>query len=119
MILVDTDVVSETMRRSPDPAVIAWLDAQAAETMYLSAVSMAELLSGIAVLPEGRRKADLGLSLGARAAALFGGRVLLFDLAAAETYAAIVAREGLKSVGAMMLRSTPPRGGDRRRRPEG
>src|SRR5579862_4090771 len=64
MILLDTNVVSETMRRSPDRTVVAWLDAQAAETLHLSAVSLVELLFGIASLPDGRRKVELGLALG-------------------------------------------------------
>jgi predicted nucleic acid-binding protein len=92
MILVDTNVVSETMRLKPDPAVIAWLDAQAVESLYLSAISMAELLLGVAVLPEGRRKSELGSSLLAQAAALFGDRVLPFDLPAAQAYATLVSR---------------------------
>lgn len=92
MILIDTNVVSETMRAAPATRVVAWLDAQVAETLYVSAVSMAELLSGVAVLPDGRRKIELGPMLGTRAAALFGGRILPFDLAAAEAYAGIVAR---------------------------
>jgi predicted nucleic acid-binding protein len=92
MILVDTNVVSEMMRRAPDPKVVAWLDAQVAETLYLSAVSLAELLLGIAVLPDGRRKVELGLSLGGRAAALFGPRVLAFDYAAAKAFAAAVSQ---------------------------
>jgi predicted nucleic acid-binding protein len=92
MILVDTNVVSEMMRQTPDANVVAWLDAQAAETLYLSAVSLAELLLGIAVLPDSRRKVELGLSLGRQAAALFGARVLAFDEAAATAFAAAVSR---------------------------
>jgi predicted nucleic acid-binding protein len=92
MILVDTNVVSETMRRSPDPKVVAWLDAQAAETLHLSAVSLAELLLGIAVMPDGRRKAELELSLGGQALALFGPRLLAFDEATATAYASVIAQ---------------------------
>jgi predicted nucleic acid-binding protein len=92
MILVDTNVVSETMHPSPSPQVIAWLDNQTFETLFLAAVSFAELLYGIAVLPEGRRKIRLATSLAERAALLFGDRVLPFDLAAAEAYAIIVSR---------------------------
>ena len=91
MILVDTNVVSETMRQTPNPKVVAWLDAQMAETLHLSAVSLAELLVGIAVLPDGRRKFDLGLSL-ERAAGFFGPRVLAFDETAAKAYAELFSR---------------------------
>lgn len=92
MILLDTNVVSETMRATPEPRVVAWLDAQLAETLHLSAVSLAELLLGIAVLPDGKRKVQLAVDLTTRAAALFGERVLPFDAGAASMYADIVSR---------------------------
>jgi hypothetical protein len=92
MILVDTNVVSEMMRHTPEPRVVEWLDAQAAETLYFSTVSLAELLLGIATLPDGRRKVELGLSLAEQAVALFGARVLAFDVAAAHAYAEVVGR---------------------------
>ncbi len=91
MILVDTNVVSETMRRAPDARVIEWFDAQSPGSVYLSAVSLAELLFGIALLPDGRRKQALDAGLGDRLAALFGENVLPFDSEAARAYARIVA----------------------------
>ena len=54
MILLDTNVVSEAMKPEPNPAVRNWLDEQAAETLYLSSVTVAELMFGIGVLPKGR-----------------------------------------------------------------
>jgi predicted nucleic acid-binding protein len=92
MILVDTNVVSETMRRSPEVKVVAWLNSQASETLHLSAISLAELMLGMAVIPNGRRKTELGLALGERALGLFGARVLAFDEAAASAYASVVSR---------------------------
>ena len=92
MILVDTNVISETMRATPEPRVVDWLDSQAAETLYVSTVSLAELLLGIAILPDGRRKVALGLVLGEQAALLFGDRVLPFDAGAARADAVVVAR---------------------------
>ncbi|EKQ5826281.1 PIN domain-containing protein, partial [Vibrio parahaemolyticus] len=56
MIVLDTNVVSEAMKPEPDPAVRAWLNEQSAETLYLSSVTLAELLFGIAALPNGKRK---------------------------------------------------------------
>ncbi|MCL4696581.1 MAG: PIN domain-containing protein, partial [Burkholderiaceae bacterium] len=56
MIVLDTNVVSEAMRPQPDVTVLAWLNAQAAETLYLSSVTLAELLFGITSLPSGKRK---------------------------------------------------------------
>ena len=63
MILLDTNVVSEPMRQQPDPRVQNWLDAQAVETLYLSAVSLSELLLGIENLPTGKRRRALAASL--------------------------------------------------------
>ena len=92
MILVDTNVVSETMRHLPEPRVIDWLDAQAAETLYLSTVSLAELLFGVTVLPEGCRRIALGLALVEKAALLFDERMLPFDVEAAKAYATVMSR---------------------------
>jgi len=56
MIVLDTNVVSEAMKPEPEATVRAWLNDQAAETLYLSSVTLAELLFGIRALPAGRRK---------------------------------------------------------------
>ena len=86
MIVLDTNVVSEAMKATPNPVVLAWLDEQAAETLYLSSVTLAELLFGIGVLPAGRRKEALTQMLDGLLA-LFEDRVLAFDTAAARRYA--------------------------------
>ncbi len=93
MIALDTNVVSEAMRPQPSPVVVAWLNAQAAETLYLSSVTLAELLFGIGALPAGVKKDRLARALD-RLLALFPGRVLPFDQDAARRYAdmAVVAR---------------------------
>lgn len=93
MIVLDTNVVSEAMRPQPSPVVVAWLNAQAAETLYLSSVTFAELLFGIGALPAGVKKDRLARALD-RLLALFPGRVLPFDQDAARRYAdmAVVAR---------------------------
>ena len=92
MILLDTNVVSEPMRPNPDRKVLAWLDAQAGENLYLSTVSLAELLLGIESLPSGKRRKVLAAALDEQIITLFGKRIVPFDLAAAETYAKIVTR---------------------------
>ncbi len=92
MILIDTNVVSETMRADPQPTVVKWLNAQAAKTLYFAALSLAELLYGIALLPDGRRKVELGLVLSKQVEIFFGERVLFFDVAAAEAYADVMSR---------------------------
>jgi len=97
MILLDTNVVSEAMKPSGDPIVRAWLNEQAAETLYLSSVTLAELLFGIGILPSGRRKSALAGSLEGLLE-LFGPRILPFDANAARAYAdlAVRARAGGK-----------------------
>ncbi len=93
MIVLDTNVVSEAMKAAPNPAVRAWLDEQVVETLYLSSVTLAELLFGIGTLPAGRRKNALTQTLDGLLA-LFGDRVLVFDTEAARHYAdlAVMAR---------------------------
>jgi len=93
MIILDTNVVSEAMKPKPNPVVRAWLNDQAAETLYLSSVTLAELLFGIAALPSGKRKEMLALTLEGLMG-LFKDRVLPFDVEAARHYAdlAVVAK---------------------------
>lgn len=93
MIVLDTNVISEAMKPEPHPAVRAWLNDQAAETLYLSSVTLAELLFGIAALPVGKRKDMLALTLDGLMG-LFRDRVLPFDTDAARHYAelAVTAR---------------------------
>ncbi len=78
------------MRSSPEPSVLGWLDAQAAESLYLSTVSLAELLLGIENLPIGKRRKALAGALDRQISALFRDRIVPFDLRAARTYAKIV-----------------------------
>jgi predicted nucleic acid-binding protein len=95
VIVLDTNVVSEAMKPEPHPAVRAWLNEQAAETLYLSSVTLAELLFGIATVPAGKRKNMLSRALDGLME-LFGERVLPFDVQAARHYAelAVKARAG-------------------------
>lgn len=95
MIVLDTNVVSEAMKPEPAAAVQSWLNGQAAETLYLSSVTLAELLFGIAALPAGKRKNMLGRALDGLLE-LFKDRVLPFDTDAARHYAelAVTAKNG-------------------------
>ncbi len=97
MIVLDTNVVSEAMKPEPATAVRDWLDEQAAETLYLSSVTVAELLFGIGALPDGRRKEKLAAALHGMLG-LFEGRILPFDTEAARHYAelAVAARKAGK-----------------------
>lgn len=87
MIILDTNVVSEPLKPAPDAAVLAWLDAQACATLYLTSITLAELLAGVAALPAGRRRNKLARALGDEVLPLFEGRVLAFDARAAHAFA--------------------------------
>lgn len=91
MILLDTNVVSEAMTHEPHPLVRDWLDAQAAETLFLSSITVAELLFGIRALPAGKRRDRLAAALD-EVLALFADRILPFDTAAARRYADLAVR---------------------------
>jgi toxin FitB len=92
MILLDTNVISEPLRQAPDARVIEWIDTQPLETMYLPAITVAEIRAGIALLPAGRRRAGLHENLEKKVLPLFTGRVLPFDLGCTQTYAELMAK---------------------------
>jgi predicted nucleic acid-binding protein len=94
MILLDTNVVSEAVKPESHPSVRAWLDAQGAETLFLSSMTVAELLVGISALPDGRRKDMLAARID-RLQDEFAGRILPFDTSATRCYAdlAVTARK--------------------------
>ena len=92
MILLDTNVLSEPLRPEPDTAVIGWIDAQPLETLFLSAITVAELRAGAALLPAGKRRTGLQESLETRVLPLFAGRVLPFDLGCTRAYAELMAK---------------------------
>ena len=91
MILLDTNVISELMRPDPDRAVLAWFDTHADGEAWTSAVVVAELLSGIDLMPSGRRQRTLREHVEAMIAEDFLGRILDFDLEAARHYGRILA----------------------------
>ena len=93
MIVLDTNIISEAMKPEPHATVQVWLNHQVAETLYISSVTLAELLYGIAALPVGKRKELLAQALDGLMG-LFRDRVLPFDVDAARHYAelAVTAR---------------------------
>lgn len=95
MIILDTSVVSEAMKPEPDATVRAWLNEQAAETLCLPSITLAELLFGIGALPAGKRKNMLDRAL-TELLELFKDRVLPFDTDAARHYVdlAVTAKNG-------------------------
>jgi predicted nucleic acid-binding protein len=86
MILLDTNVVSEAVKPESHPSVRAWVNAQVAETLFLSSITVAELLFGVGTLPDGKRKALLAARIDGLLVA-FAARILPFDTSAACRYA--------------------------------
>lgn len=95
MIVLDTNVVSEAMKPSPNPEVRAWLNNQVSETLYMSSVTVAEMLFGIAALPAGKRKDMLSKAIDGLLG-LFRDRILPFDTDAARHFSelAVLAKKG-------------------------
>ena len=92
MILLDTNVISEPQRREPNARVLEWIDAQALETLYLSAITVAELRAGIELMPAGKRRDSLHGNLEKRLLPMFANRVLSFDMACTKAYAELLAK---------------------------
>ena len=89
MFVLDTNVVSELMRNSPDPRVIAWVDDQSTSDLYVTAITEAEIRAGIAFLPTGERRRGLTAAAERAFGVLFAERILPFDSDAAREYAGI------------------------------
>jgi len=90
LILLDTNVVSELMRPSPEPNVVRWTDAQDESELWISAVTMAEIRLGLALLPKGKRRNRLIELAEQMFREDFAGQCLPFDCEAAAEYARIV-----------------------------
>lgn len=93
MIVLDTNVMSELMRRLPDATVLDWLDRQPRQSLWTSSVSAFELQVGLEKLAAGKRKQSLIDGLARLLNVVLEGRVLFFDLEAANAAAAIVGRQ--------------------------
>ncbi|MGQ9369238.1 type II toxin-antitoxin system VapC family toxin [Azospirillum sp. ST 5-10] len=91
MIVLDTNVLSELMRPAPSEAVFHWVAGRPAASLFTTTITQAEILFGLALLPEGRRRSDLLAAAEQMFAEDFAGRVLPFDAAAATAFAPIAA----------------------------
>ena len=91
MVLLDTNVVSELMRAAPSTEVLAWMDELPPRELYVTAVTEAEVRTGIAILPAGARRRGLAEAAERTLGVLFTGRLLPFDSDAARAYADIAA----------------------------
>ncbi|WP_183905497.1 MULTISPECIES: type II toxin-antitoxin system VapC family toxin [unclassified Rhizobium] len=92
MILLDTNVLSEPWKPAPDERVVAWLDAQAIETLFLSVITIAELRFGIAAMPLGKRQTILRDRLEGEVLPHFSERILSFNLASSQFYSELMVR---------------------------
>ncbi|HAO32237.1 MAG TPA: type II toxin-antitoxin system VapC family toxin [Candidatus Competibacter sp.] len=99
MMLLDTNVLSEPLRKAASPRVVAWLDAQPLETLYLAAITVAELRFGIAALPTGKRRDALHERFERGLLPMFAGRVLPFDLGASLAYAELMSKARMAGIG--------------------
>jgi hypothetical protein len=91
VILLDTNVISALMQRDPDPTIVAWLDRQPAESIWTTSVTVFEIRFGIELLATGRRRRQLEDAFAKALEDDLDGRVLPFDLAAAESAGAMAA----------------------------
>lgn len=95
MIILDTNVVSALMRAATEPAVVAWLDRQLAQSVWTTTVTIMEVQTGIELLPAGRRRRLLEEAFKATLREDLADRVLSFDRDAAERAGSIAARRQL------------------------
>lgn len=91
MVVLDTNVVSELMLAAPDPRVLAWMDDWPTRELFVTAVTEAEIRTGVAILPDGARHREIGEAAERLIGGLFAGRVLPFDSSAARAFADIAA----------------------------
>ena len=98
MIILDTNVISETMKREPNFRVLSWLDAQAPQTLFLSSITIAELLFGVSVIPLSKRRDQLVSNID-QLIQLFENRILSFDTEAARSYSQLALRARTEGLG--------------------
>jgi predicted nucleic acid-binding protein len=90
LIILDTNVVSEPLKRDPSATVLKWLDRQSPATLYLTTISQAELFAGVLALPAGKRRTELKRVINNELVSLFANRILPFGENSAEAYAQVV-----------------------------
>jgi predicted nucleic acid-binding protein len=89
MIVLDTNVLSETLKSSPDPRVMEWFGAQRRAALFTTTVTRAEIFYGLGLMADGPRKHALSAAIRAIFEEDFAGRLLSFDSDAADVYADI------------------------------
>lgn len=91
MIILDTNVISEINKRSVDANVRAWLRTQSPQDLFATSISLAEILYGVEILVDGKRKAELRDDMESVFVRYFRSRILPFDDRAARVYGILVA----------------------------
>jgi toxin FitB len=91
VIILDTNVLSALMRKAPEAPVVAWLDRQPAESVWITSVTLFEARLGLALLPKGRRRQTLETAFALLLEQDLENRVLDFDSAAAVEAASLAA----------------------------
>ena len=92
MIILDTNIISELMKTSPNQHVIAWLDQQDPMTLFTTSISIAEIIYGLDVLPTGKRRDYLEVAFNQVLIDAFKHRILMFDEHAAHVYGKLMGR---------------------------
>jgi len=100
MILIDTNIISEMMKSAPDPKVISWIDQQDIMQLYISTITIAELVYGINTLPAGNRRNYLEKAFNSVVREAFEYRIFTFDEVAAHQYGMIMSHR--KNIGRPM-----------------
>jgi hypothetical protein len=90
MIVLETNVISEVLRPAPEPALLAWLRSVPRRDIWTCTIVLAELFSGVGLMPEGKRQRLLREKMGELVSTLFMDKILLFDLPAARAYGPIL-----------------------------
>lgn len=90
MILLDTNVLSESMNVRPEPAVLTWIDSQPSTDLWTSVIVVAEIISGLEQMPPGKRALELRVKAERMLANLFAGRICVLDERAARAYGVIL-----------------------------
>jgi predicted nucleic acid-binding protein len=92
MIILDTNVISEITKPQPNPNVLSWINQQDINTLFLTAINLAELMEGVAMLPQGKRRESLQLSTDELLAKAIRTPILPFDKEAALSFVAVKIR---------------------------
>ncbi len=105
MIILDTNILSSVMKETPDPIIVEWLDSQARESIWTTAITVFEIRLGLSILEKGKRRARLEQTFQLALEEILERRVLPFDIASAIASADIAVKQRQKGI-AMNMRDT-------------